>query len=150
MRFRCTTLLAAALSLGLASAQATDEAASTNAGDKPESLRLLQRIFHPARPNEPFVDRGAIQLSYPTTRAVHHGPVAAHFTPDADIALAAYVTAFGESLSAEVQEGEQAVDLESAVYQLALQHPGDTHSSQWHVSSVKAVRGHVVDSLLRC
>lgn len=29
------------------------------------------------------------------------------------------------------------MDLDAALYQLALQHPGDTHSAQWHVSAVK-------------
>ena len=140
MRFRCTTLLAAALSLGLVNAQAAESTTTPASQDKTESIRLLQRIYHPARPSESFVDRGSILLSYPSTRAVHHGPIAAQFAPDAEISLASYITAFAGSLDAELQEGEEPVDVESALYQLALQHPGDTHPSQWHVSSVKAVR----------
>lgn len=140
MRFPCSTpFFLSVLSVGLVSAQdAAQDAASSTKGT--DSVRLLQRIFHPSRPSEPFVDRGDILFSYPTTQAASHAPIHAGFVPSSEGSLQSYVIAFAEQLQTE-QEGDLGpVDIESALYQLALAHPEHKHSTQWHVSSVKAVR----------
>ncbi|GJE84069.1 hypothetical protein PsYK624_001440 [Phanerochaete sordida] len=134
MRFYSTLL--AALALGLAPAHAADSTPDAS-NAPPPSLRVLQRIFHPARPSEPFVDRGALQLAYPP-HGHRAGPVAAAFVQDADATPAAeYVKAY-VAANADAADAEEPVDLDAALYQLALVHPGDTQSAQWHVSSVKA------------
>lgn len=132
-------LLASALSLGLGLASAQSATAANEHAAPPDRLRLLQRIYHPSKPDEPFVDRGAILLSYPSTHAVSHGPVAASFVSSEEVTLNSYVTAFAESVQS-AEAGDATVDVDAAWYQLALEHPGDTHPSQWHVSAVKAVR----------
>ncbi|KAI0759933.1 hypothetical protein BC629DRAFT_1656506 [Irpex lacteus] len=95
------------------------------ANDNPDALRVLHRIYHPSRPSEPFTDRGALIL----TRS---GPAAATphtFTAAAFQSILEELATKGLSASKASQE---------VLYQLALEHPGDTHHSQWHVSSVKA------------
>lgn len=152
IRFRLTmrlptTLLLCSLSLGLVNAQDTAKASSTDSAGastadpkRPESLRLLQRIFHPSRPSEPFVDRGSLLLSYPSTQGTSHGPTSATFVPSEENSIQSYVVSYVDVSQDEAESEQGPVDIDAAVYQLALEHPGDKHSSQWHVSSVRAVR----------
>jgi ER membrane protein complex subunit 10 len=141
MRLHFPPLLAASLFVGLAATQATDAGASGVDNASSTNIRLFQRIFHPSRPSEPFVDRGAIELAYRPAHVAGYAPTSANFAPAEELTMQAYVAAYVASLQESGGEGELGpVDLESAVYQLALEHPGDTQSSQWHVSSVKVVR----------
>ena len=116
MRLYLATLaLALALPSTLAAGPALEE---------PPRVRLLQRIFHPARPAEPFVDRGALVLApAPASSAHAPGAHAAELVEDTDGALAAYLTAYASSAAAAAEEGAEPVDLDAALYQLALQHP---------------------------
>ena len=160
MRFHyyTTTFLAPSLVLGIAGvvgAQAATSTENASGNGRPESLRLHHRIFHPSRPSEPFVDRGSITLSYPSSPTLH-APYSANFVPSdtqgdgaTSLGLGQYVGAYVQEVEEGGEGGEKGrVDWESAVYQLALEHPGDTQSSQWHVSSVKVVRLSHPSSLL--
>ena len=90
------------------------------------SLRILHRVWHPSLTSEPFLERGTVLLT-------GSGPV-----PQASLVpaqgLETQLLAFAEA-SQNIE-----YDKDLVLYQLALEHPGDTQSSQWHVSAVKAVR----------
>ncbi|KAI0347532.1 hypothetical protein BDW22DRAFT_1425551 [Trametopsis cervina] len=128
------------LLLVLAASVAANDAHATN---NPDALRVLHRIYHPSRPSEPFTDRAALILTrsaaaHHATGTGHHasGPITgAHLVPHETLlaGLSTLEQTF-QSLVADLG-GAHAQEV---LYQLALEHPGDTHSSQWHVSSVKA------------
>ncbi|KAI0081833.1 hypothetical protein K474DRAFT_1560101, partial [Panus rudis PR-1116 ss-1] len=86
--------------------------------------RVFHRVYHPAVPNVPFAERGSLLLAGP-------GP-----HPDASLVhsetLAADLLEFATTLQ------EVASHPEDALYQVALEHPGDKDPTQWHVSSVRA------------
>ncbi|KAI0092644.1 hypothetical protein BDY19DRAFT_990348 [Irpex rosettiformis] len=119
------------------------------ATDNPDSLRVLHRIYHPSRPSEPFTDRGALILTRsgpavatPHTKgafntAVRGANLLPHETLPQD--LVGLEHAFQSIVDDLVTKGLSATKASQEVlYQLALEHPGDSHHSQWHVSSVKA------------
>lgn len=117
------------------------------ASDNPDALRVLHRIYHPSRPSEPFTDRGALILtrSGPAAATPHTFTAAvrgAHLLPHESLPqdLVGLEQAFQSILEELATKGLSASKASQEVlYQLALEHPGDTHHSQWHVSSVKAV-----------
>ena len=88
-------------------------------------LRLLHRLYHPELASNPFVERGSLLLS--GSGSVPHASLVPSETVQADL-----------SAFAEVAQNVEH-DRDLVLYQLALEHPGDTHHSQWHVSAVKAV-----------
>ncbi|KAI0352903.1 hypothetical protein OH77DRAFT_1360614, partial [Trametes cingulata] len=83
-------------------------------------LRVKHRIFHPSLPAAPFADRATLLLS-------GSGPTAeARLVPS-------------ETLADDLLEYTHAVEgLKDALYQVALEHPGDSEQSQWAISSVLA------------
>ena len=117
------------------------------AADSPDALRVLHRIYHPSRPSEPFTDRGALILtrSGPAVAAPHTTARAvggAHLVPHEALPqdLVGLEQTFQSIVDDLATKGLSATKASQEVlYQLALEHPGDTHHSQWHVSSVKAV-----------
>lgn len=82
------------------------------AADPSDALRLLHRIHHPA-------------LDDP-----------APFVPRADLHLAAAALAPHESPLDLLRDETR---LDGALYQIALEHPGDTSPAQWDVATVRAV-----------
>ncbi|THH02403.1 hypothetical protein EW026_g412 [Hermanssonia centrifuga] len=90
-----------------------------------DSLRLHHRIYHPSLPSEPFTERGALLLA-------DSGPAAKASLVHSDT-LQADLSSFLQAAQNIPQK-----DNDGVLYQLALEHPGDTHHSQWHVSAVKA------------
>lgn len=119
-------------------------AASSFAASDPESVRLLHRIYHPSRPSEPFTDRAALLLHRSGSSPSHHGAIRAaslvpHDTLQNTVAsLEQVYQSVIDDLGAH--EGmTPTMASHDILYQLAMEHPGDTHHSQWHVSSVKAV-----------
>ncbi|KAF7790850.1 hypothetical protein EIP86_001807 [Pleurotus ostreatoroseus] len=91
-----------------------------------ESLRLLHRLYHPSLPAQPFTDRGRLVLSRAGSASVTTASLVPADTVEADLS----------TFAAAAQSVEYDPDL--ALYQLALERPGDTHHTQWHVSAVKA------------
>lgn len=131
MRFRPHDFLLALL-LGSLGGPSTCVESKSTVEPSANNVRLLHRIFHPSQPSEPFVERGTLLLSRPAGSAA---PVEAQFVQSEEASLYSYVLTFADLL----HDPETAQDVDAAVYQLALEHPGDTHPSQWHVSAVKAV-----------
>ncbi|KAI0693602.1 hypothetical protein BC835DRAFT_1069478 [Cytidiella melzeri] len=117
------------------------------ANDNPDTLRVLHRIYHPSRPSEPFSDRGVFVLvrsgaastlhTKDTRNAVHGAHLVAYETLLEN--LPSLEEAFQNVVDDLASNGMSTTEASQEVlYQLALEHPGDTHHSQWHVSSVKA------------
>ncbi|KAJ8481721.1 hypothetical protein ONZ51_g5809 [Trametes cubensis] len=94
-------------------------ALSLSANAAPE-LRIAHRVLHPSLPAAPFVDRATILLS-------GSGPAAtARLVPS-------------ETFTHEIVDYARSVEgLKDALYQVALEHPGDADQSQWAISSVLA------------
>ncbi|KAH8106161.1 hypothetical protein BXZ70DRAFT_1004442 [Cristinia sonorae] len=86
-----------------------------------DPARLLHRVFHPELPDLPFSQRASLHRT-------HSGQ---HYTVPAP-SLHDHFASFAQALQAHD------VTLNDALYQLALEHPGDQNSAQWHISSVKA------------
>ncbi|KAI0677494.1 hypothetical protein C8Q78DRAFT_92379 [Trametes maxima] len=83
-------------------------------------LRLKHRILHPSLPAPPFAHRATVLLS-------GSGPAPdARLVPD---------EAFADDL---LHFSSAAEGLQDALYQVALEHPGDADQSQWATSSVLA------------
>lgn len=90
------------------------------------SLRILHRVYHPKLPTETFTERGTLLAS-------GSGPfTGASLVPSEG--LASDLLEFAQSL----HSADASLD-NNALYQVALEHPGDNDQSQWDVSSVKAV-----------
>ncbi|KAI0650687.1 hypothetical protein C8Q79DRAFT_894621, partial [Trametes meyenii] len=83
-------------------------------------LRLKHRLLHPSLPAPPFEDRATVLLS--------------RSGPDPDARLVPSET-FADDL---LQLSSAAEGLKDALYQVALEHPGDADHSQWAISSVLA------------
>ena len=84
-------------------------------------LRLHHRIFHPSLHAAPYVERAALHIS-------RSGPA-----PTASLVPSeAYSDDFRQLLAS-------AEGLPDALYQVALERPGDTDQAQWATSSVLAV-----------
>lgn len=91
-----------------------------------EPLRILHRVYHPKLPTESFTERGALSLS-------GSGPFTGTSLVPSE-GLASDLLEFAQSL----HNADASLD-NNALYQVALEHPGDKDQSQWDVSSVKAV-----------
>ncbi|KAH9846985.1 hypothetical protein C2E23DRAFT_890435 [Lenzites betulinus] len=87
----------------------------------PDELRLKHRLFHPSLPAAPFSDRATVQLT-------GSGPTAqARLVPS-------------ETLADDFLQFTAAAEgLKDALYQVALDHPGDSEQAHWASSSVLAV-----------
>lgn len=84
-------------------------------------LRLLHRLVHPSLPAVPFAHRGTLQLS-------GSGP--------ATVAR----LASSETLLDDLRDYAATLDeFNDALYQVALEHPGDVEQTQWATSHVPAV-----------
>lgn len=84
-------------------------------------LRLLHRLVHPSLPAVPFARRGTLQLS-------GSGP--------ATVAR----LASSETLLDDLRDYAATLDeFNDALYQVALEHPGDVEQTQWATSHVPAV-----------
>ncbi|KAA1466360.1 hypothetical protein DENSPDRAFT_831172 [Dentipellis sp. KUC8613] len=83
-------------------------------------FRLLHRIHHPSLPSDLFLERGSLRLDDASTHA-SFSPA-----PDSDTDLRSFV--------------QTALQLDDALYQLALVSAADAVDAPSHVSSVKAVR----------
>ena len=84
-------------------------------------LRLLHRIFHPSLPAAPFSERATLHI-------LGSGPAAeTRLVPS-------------ETFSDDLLEYASAAEgLKGALYQVALEHPGDADQTHWSTSSVLAV-----------
>ncbi|CDO76260.1 hypothetical protein BN946_scf184470.g18 [Trametes cinnabarina] len=89
-------------------------------GRAASELRIAHRILHPSLPATPFLDRATVLLS--------------GSGPTADARLVPSQT-FADDL---LDYTRTAQGLNDALYQVALEHPGDSDQSQWAVSSVLA------------
>ena len=93
--------------------------------------RVLHRVNHPKLPTETFTERGFLSLS-------GSGPfTGASLVPSEG--LASDLLEFAQPL----HNADASLD-NNALYQVALEHPGDTDQSQWDVSSVKAVSNFIL------
>ncbi|TBU49587.1 hypothetical protein BD309DRAFT_976921 [Dichomitus squalens] len=83
-------------------------------------LRLLHRVFHPSLPAAPFSERATLHL-------LGSGPAAqTSLVPS-------------ETFADDLLEYASAVEgLNGALYQVALEHPGDADQTQWATSSFPA------------
>lgn len=102
--------------------------------------KLHHRVFHPQKSGKAFDPFGSLLLSRSA------GPVGLSAAPPQLILSDSHSSdlhAFAQTLLHD-SDSQQELDLESALYQLALEHPGDKDTSQWDVSSVKAC--HLTDS----
>ncbi|CAA7259883.1 unnamed protein product [Cyclocybe aegerita] len=93
-------------------------AAVVSVGVHAADVVLHHRIFHPSVPDLPYLERAVISGNPPTIQLL----------PE----FLANLDAFAEALT---QLGEDAGDV---LYQVALQHEGDSSSALWDFSSVKA------------
>ncbi|KAH9899817.1 hypothetical protein C8Q73DRAFT_335218 [Cubamyces lactineus] len=95
-------------------------------------LRIAHRVLHPSLPAAPFVDRATVLLS-------GSGPAAtARLVPS-------------ETFAHEILDYSRTVEgSKDALYQVALEHPGDADQSQWAISSVLAVSPFPSRPLLIC
>lgn len=120
-------------------------AASSNAASDPDSVRLLHRIYHPSRPSEPFTDRATLLLHRRSSSQNNAAPItSASLVPSESLqADVANLQLAFQAVLDDLTDREGALSPTKAsqeiLYQLAMEHPGDAHHSQWHVSSVKAV-----------
>lgn len=96
-------------------------AALSSAAAQTINYRIFHRVFHPAAPNLPYRERGAVTLAASSS---------AHFT--ASPSLSDDISSFAALIGS--------LDDSSALYQIALEHEGDSSQGQWDVSSVKVVR----------
>ncbi|KAI0939813.1 hypothetical protein AcV5_001101 [Taiwanofungus camphoratus] len=80
-------------------------------------LRVLHRIYDPSRPAPPFAERGALHIAGTSAQLV---PAAALPADLPELAATAHAAP------------------DAALYQVALERPGDTDPARWHISAVKA------------
>lgn len=91
--------------------------------------KIYHRVFHPSAPNLPYKQRGVVTLA---------GSNSAEYT--ASPSLSTDISSFATLLDS--------LDDADALYQIALEHEGDSSQSQWDVSSVKVVR-HLISIVLQ-
>jgi len=80
--------------------------------------KIYHRVFHPSTPNLLYKQRGVVTLA---------GSNSAEYTPSPSFSVD--ISSFATLLDS--------LDDADALYQIALEHEGDTAQSQWDVSSVK-------------
>jgi len=85
------------------------------------NVNLYHRVFHPSMPDLPYVHRASISFSPDSIPIVVPSPQ-----------LSDALVSFSEML-------ETLQHTDGALYQLALQHEGDTSNALWDLSSVKIV-----------
>lgn len=95
-----------------------------------QNIKLHHRIFHPTSPSlqVPFSERGIVTFS-------DSNPT---FEPSKTFSQD--LVQFAQTIAQEDEHDiAQRPDASLLLYQVALEHPGDTIETQWDVSSVKVV-----------